>query len=441
MSLFNKFFGKQELKPADTGIVFGRFTDLNKTNEQLENWENSVSLFRRGNYLESIEALLLYLKGPSESNLTVEKNEDGLQFQIHQGSTLVEGQARGDKFVAEARVFEFDKAQTPLMRKLLEMNFGLQYGSFSMNGNTVFLKFYSHLADASPDKIFYGLKEVSTTSDRQDDLLSSEFKSLKPIGTGHIVTVAQIEKDLKYKFFRQWIESTIKRASELDEEVQQGAISYLFLSLIYKIDYLLKPEGNLLNELEKIQAYYMQSETETLIAKNQKIKEEFSELLQWPKEKVIGDFYNIKATFGIVNPATFQMVADFIFSETEKVKWYRDNNMPEIELAAYEFIIGYCFFNFGMYEPCMKLLHLLMNILNPDFFMEMGFKEEFINADTGTFNQEAIELEINKIMKQGRRRFPHLMFLVSNLKYNSKGDFCASFLKEFDFLNFTNALY
>jgi hypothetical protein len=441
MSLISKIFGKQEPRPAETGIVFGRFTDLNKTEAQLEQWDKAVSLFRHKKYHDSIENLLEYLRRPSVNNVHLEKGENNLSFSINQGSTLIQGSAGEDSIKAEAKIIEFEKPQAPLMRKLLEMNFGLQYSFFSLNENAVYLKFESSISELSPDKFYYALKELATTSDKQDDLLTTEFKALKPVTLTHIIEVSGLEKKIKYKYFKTWIESAFAKAGELNEEQQQGAISYLYLALIYKMDYLLKPEGQLLNELEKIQAIFFSGESNSVIEKNRKIKDAFQVLLNKPEEEIAKSFYNIKNTFGIVNPATFQQVADFVFTEAEKVKWYRDNNMPEIEIAAYEYIIGYCFFNFGMYEPCIELLHLVMQVLNPQFFKEMGFSQEFYNFKTGRLEKEAIEDEITRIMKTGRKRFPHLMFLVTNLKFNSRGDFCSSFLKEFDFLNFTNALY
>ncbi|MBA3899281.1 MAG: hypothetical protein H0X62_03575 [Bacteroidetes bacterium] len=441
MSIFSKIFDKKELNPADTGITFGRFTGLSKNEEQVEQWEKAISLYRKKDYTASIDALLNYLVRPQGNNVSITKTGKEIQFEINQGSILIEGSVNGGKIKAEAKIFEFEKPKNPLMRKLLEMNLALQYSFFSMKDQAIYLKLDGEISDASPDKLYYALKEIATTSDKQDDLLSAEFQSLRLIGTSHILPISGLEKEIKYRFFKEWIQNTQKEVSEIGEQQGQAATLYLYFSLIYKIDYLLKPEGNLRNELEKINDNYLESDDITVDLKNQATKESFDRLLGIPKEEVIKDFYNIKTTFGIANPATFQMIADFVYAETEKIKWFRDNSLPKIEIAAYQYISGYCFYNFGMYEPCVKLLHLLMQIFNPDFFEEMGFKEEYYNLKTGAFGQEAIEEEIIQIMKEGRKRFPHLMFLVANLRYDSQGDFCDSFFKEFDFLNFTDALY
>ena len=82
--------------------------------------------------------------------------------------------------------------------------------------NLIVMKFNTYLLDGSPYKLYDALKEIALNADKVDDLLLDEFDALMPIDTKHVVTVSKTEKATKYRYIRQWIETTLNTIKELE---------------------------------------------------------------------------------------------------------------------------------------------------------------------------------------------------------------------------------
>ncbi len=119
------------------------------------------------------------------------------------------------------------------------------------------MRFDTELSTATPNKLYYGLKELATKADKQDDLLLSEFGFLQPVDTDHINQLPEQEKEVKYDFLQKWIRSTLEYIETLDPEKFSGGISYLLLTLVFRIDYLISPEGKFSATSKKSLLYIM----------------------------------------------------------------------------------------------------------------------------------------------------------------------------------------
>lgn len=445
MSLFKNIFGGSSDKPREeapsgnstspSGIRFGRYTDANKNAPQLKSWEESLKLFGEKKHIDAHEAFFRYLRDEQVGNVDVKRTGDRLEFAIHQGSKIVKGVSEGDKVSAEVNIARFEKPSVAFMRRLMDQNFTFQYSRFALKDDLICMKFSSHMIDASPNKMYYSLKELSTKADRQDNLLTDEFQMLKAVDVEHVEQAPESEKEIKYKYLVKWITEAIAAANQLDEVKFGGAISFIFLNVAYKIDYLLCPEGGLMTDMEKIHGIYFAKDNKPYEEKNRAIIAEFNKILAKPKEFFFESFYRTKATFGLVSPSDQKTVADLVYNECANTNWYRDNNYPNIVRVIYEYIPGYCLFNYGMYRASIGIFHLLMEIHNQDFFTELGF--EPVCGPNGIPDRAKVDARIAAIIRAEKPEFPNLDFVTKELNYNSFNEFCASFLKEVDYLNFS----
>jgi hypothetical protein len=64
--------------------------------------------------------------------------------------------------------------------------------------------------------------------------------------------IPQSEKEIKYEYLQKWIGQALDTIASVDAEKFSGGNAYILLALIYRIDYLIAPEGKLLYDLEKI---------------------------------------------------------------------------------------------------------------------------------------------------------------------------------------------
>jgi len=202
------------------------------------------------------------------------------------------------------------------MRRLLETNFSLYYSRFALDEGRLCMRFDSDTYAASPSKLYYGLKELAIKADKQDDLLVQDFAGLQAVENDHVIAIPLAEAEVKYQYFQKWIQQTLDAIAAVDADKFSGGNAYLLLALIFKIDYLIAPEGKLLSELEKINGIYYKKDERQTIEKNRDMAEAFKKIQSLPKEEVMSSFIKAKHTFSIVAPQQLS-----IFCLTDKRIW------------------------------------------------------------------------------------------------------------------------
>lgn len=445
MSFFKKLFtGSEQSNPDSTSsstgetniISFGRYTDSNKSSFQLEEFTKAKNEFEAKNYLKSFQHFFEYVGDKNIGNVFCNVENEHLSFEIIQGSKIIKGCGDNEYLSAEAKVVAFEeKLSVAIMRRLMMLNYNLKYGMFAINEQEVVMKFKTSVLDASPNKLYAGLKEIATYADKQDDLLINEFSNLQSVDQQHVIAIPEHEKGVMFKYLHKWINETLERVEKLDESKYSGSISFALLSLAYKIDYLLTPEGILTSALEKVQSVYGRKDLD-IVQRNYEMKKEFGKILEISKEDVYKSLYNVKATFGIVAPAHFKQVADFIFEESKKVISYQQNNELDTVKDIYEYIAGYCLFYWGMFKPLKELIAFYLHLRNTDYLTELGIDVNYVDTE-GKINKNAVVDEIKEIVERSKNEYPKLYFNTNYLKFDSIIEFSASFFKEIEVLIFS----
>ena len=417
-------------------ITFGRFSDSFKSKDKINYWNQSEKLFQEKKYLDSYEAFFNYLRDDTENNVKFTRSGDKIDFELLQGSKIVSGYIGNNEVCAEAYIAEYEKLSVAFMRRLMEMNYSLFYSRYAMKDNKILIKSDSTIPAAPPRKLYYAWKELATRADKQDDLLTDDFAMLKSIGNVYVEQLPDTEKEIKYNFYKAWLEGSLKRISELNEDAFAGGISYILLNTAYKIDYLIAPEGTMMNELEKMSWQYFAKDNKPFTEKNRVMKEGLQKLLDLPKEKVIEDFYRVKSTFGIANPAPHQTIVDLFNNNVPNVKWYIENNYNDIATIIYEYLATYSLFSYGLPKPDAKLFNLMLNVTNQDYFTALGAGDLLYDTSTGKLSDQLIKDKINAIVKDGLDQYPDLRFETENLKFDSILSFLRTFVAEIQKLNF-----
>lgn len=416
-------------------ITFGRYSDAFKAQDKIDWWNKCEKEFQQKDYLNSYESFFNYLKDESVDNLTYKREGDTINFEFLQGSKIVHGYINPQKVCAEADIAEYEKLSVAFMRRLMELNYSLFYSRFAMKDNRIVILSDSAVAAAPPRKLYYAWKELATRADKQDDLLIDDFAMLKSIGNTSVEQLSENEKEVKYAYFKKWLDETLKLVSELNEDAFSGANSYLLLNCAYKIDYLIAPEGTLMNDLEKMSWDYFARDNKPFPEKNRNMKKALEKIAAKPKEEILGDLYRTKSTFGIANPAPHATIVDLVKNNINNVKWYIDNNYPNIAVTIYEYLATYSLFSYGLPKPDARLFHVMINVINQDYFTALGTGDMFIDP-SGKFNQQLVIGKINEIILEGQKQYPELKFNTDNLKFDTLLNFLRSFITEMQNLNF-----
>lgn len=434
--VLENLFGWRKKKEEEPDIPIGRYSDNNKSIEKVRQWTQSETLFKHKEYGPATDAFFDYLTDDEQENVVLEREEKILTFRIYQGSTIVRGEFDQQRLWAEVVLARMPEPSIPVMRRLLEMNFHLYYSRFAMSGDQIRMRFDTDIETATPNKLYYGLKELATRADKQDDLLVDEFGFLEPVDTAHIIPIPDQEKEIKYEFMHRWIRATFDYIDELDMEKFSGGISYLLLTLVFRIDYLILPEGKMLSELEKIASTYYGKDDKSAPERNPAMIQGFRELLEKDKTEIFSQLFRSKYTFAIVVPQDLKTVYEAIETALQNMVWYRDNNYPEMASKVMEYGFAYCQYAYSLPKPLSDLFDLFMRVNYPDYFNALGFKTVYYDRMNDVFHSDPIEDRINTIVQQWKPKYGQLFFKTKKLKYDSLISFNQSFLQEILSLNF-----
>ena len=426
---------KKADEEAEPGIAFGRYSDNNKSVAKVEKWNAADSLFKEHKYFESIAAFFEYLSDEDIQNVTHIQEGNKGTFHFFQGSKIIRGHYNEELFEAEAFLASMPQPSVPVMRRLLEMNFLLYYTRYAMNEDKISMLFDSDIETANPSKLYYGLKELATKTDKQDDLLVQDFSSLKAIDVEHVLEIPEEEKEIKLRYFKKWIKETLDLITGIDAEKYSGGIAYLLLALAYRIDYLIVPDGKLLSALEKIVEIYFRKDDRPVTEKNQEMMDCFQKLMEREKEDFYPYLFRSKYTFSIVTPQNFKTIADAIYNANQNVGWYRENKLPEIAAQISEYGLSYCQYSYSLPRPITQYLQLLMMVNYGDYFRELGFRETYYTKETNEYNKEAIFQKIEEIESRWRDKYPELKLKTDKLKFDNPVTFNLSFTTEIEYLN------
>lgn len=418
------------------GIRFGRYSDNNKSREKTQAWYVAEDRFKEKNYAASFTAFFDYLRDEQEDNVVFRQDGVNISFTLIQGSKKIHGSSDGATINAHSALAVMESPSTAVMRRLLEMNYSLYYSHSGMEGDTLQMVFISDVSSTNPSKLYYGLRELATKADRQDDLLLTDFSALKPTDHEHLSELPQQELDIKYKYFRKWIEETLKRVSELNQDSFSGAVAYLLLSLIYRIDFLLTPEAKLLAELEKINGMYWDKKEEiALVERNQMMKEGVRKLLDITRENFAKSMYRSKSTFSIATPPKADKVKDHVISANKDSHWYIDNKYPDLAEIINEYGLLYNQFIYSMPRVQTDLLLIYMVIAHQDFFTELGMKEQFYDRNSNVFNEELIKKTIDAALAKFKDKFRSMKWDHTRISYKNLYEFGIDFSEQLAGLN------
>ncbi len=437
--MFGRLFkiNKKQQKPVPD-IPVGRYSDNNKTIQQGNFWKESEILFKEKKFLDSIEKFFKYLQDDAENNVVFNRTSSGFTFEIFQGSKVIRGSGDQLHMYARATLAEMPHHSVPVMRRLLEQNYLLFYSRFSLNEKKLVMQFDSEIATANPNKLYYAFKELCNTSDKQDDLLINDFDLLQISDSEHIQEVSTEIKKMKFSYLQKWMEETLTKAEDLDKEKFAGAISFMMLALIFRIDYLISPEGVLMHELEKIQNIYFKKDNLTAFEKNRLMLEELKKFKSYPEENFFKSLFKSKSTFSIRQPKSHQAIKEAILTANKNINWYKENKHPEIAELIPEYAISFCNYSYSMPKPLMDLYKIFMRINYAQYFSDLGFDNPYYDVNTKRFNSQNIEDDIMHIMKVWVLKFPKLSFPATKLKYENLLEFNHSFTNLFAELEFEN---
>lgn len=439
MSFFERWFGPKSQLIEQPDVRFGRYSDSYKPSACYDAWDAALAAHEAGRYMDSYELFLRFLRDDDEDNVQWERQGSSLSFELLQGSKRVVGWATPQRLRVEARVARITEPRPELLRRLVEDNYALKFSRYAIDPDAhIVVVFDTDAAEASPYKLYYALKELATQADKQDDLLLEEFRHTEPVDSSHLRPLPEAETAVKHEFIVRQIEDTLQEVAKgtLDAHEYPGGIACLLLALVYKLDYLVKPEGLTMEILERIHRQFFANEAAaTPQQRNARMVAELQALLRRTQSDYSREMYQVKTTFGITATVTHDRIANLIGTELPQMDWYLTNGHGRVAAAYPTYIVGYSLFNYAVPQPDRDFFHLYFRIIEPDYFEALGFSQSYYRTPGGPLNGKAISKAVEQIARKHRQRYPNLRPLVSQLVFSHPTAFARSYLlmvKELD---------
>lgn len=433
MSIWDRLFG---LDNSTTGLAepqysFGRYSDAYKTEQNYRAWDEALEAFDDREYLTAFSAFFRYLGDEREENVRYKLEGDKLYFEFYQGSKRITGFADEEQFRSVARIARLGDTPPELLQRLTGMNYELKYSRYAIDDDRCLcIVFDSRLSDASPHKLYQALKEMALQADKQDDLLISEFQQLLPVEISHLRQLSRGEKNTKLSFLTKKVEDELAyfASNHCNPEEHPGAIAYLLLDLVYKLDYLLIPEGRSMEALERMhRMYFAREQDQPVTYKNIRLIGELQELLQYAPQHFAEELYAGKSTFGLTLPVSHDRIVNLIDGELRNMDWYQDNGFGRVALAVPGYIVGYSLFNYAIPPPDRDFFHLYYRIREDAYFRELGYQQEYLGRD-GRPARRSIRQAISEIADRHRGQYPRLRPAISSLVFDNLTNFSRSYL-------------
>lgn len=417
---------------------FGRFISYKKNSQQQEQYQESKKAFSQQRYIDGYEHYFNYLRffyqDEDIGNISYKKDENSMRFTLIQGSAIIKGDITQRRLSAKVNLAQTITDNIAVMRRLLEKNYMYTYSTFFLENKTLRAKIYFDNIALSPQKVFFPLRELAMNADKEKELLLDEFNDLEPIEIDHIEAMDQNLKETKLRFFREWIDKTEQKVALLPTQEQSGAIAFVWIGLLLRIDYFVTPRGKLGFDIyEAIQEYYLDDD-KLIEEKNYALQQAVEKLKELDTQKLSKSLYAVKQTFDIFNANSMDEIRGFIEETLGKVIWYKEHRYEEVILTIYEYLGLYMLFNFGMNDCLRELVQLNVRLHNTDFHAALGMESLYKGEK---INRSKIADRVQKIISSHSKQYPYLHDISREFKYESREKFHHSYFGALKTLNFS----
>lgn len=366
-------------------IIFGRQYTAYTDAAHGALWKQALADFENGDFVRSVLHTIQYISGPDSGNHWAISDEGALSFTIIQGSKELDGIATAEGLKACAKVANAKKLPLGLLRKLLELNYQLNFSRYALDeSHNICLRFDSYVHDGSPYKIVAALKEIALNADKQDDQIVEDYPDVHPVNIGHIIQLPEAEKNAKLRLIRRRVRECLDYLTDPlhNSGVHAGGLAYLLLDNIYCLDYLARPEGKTMAVFEDIQKDFFSGEARHTTDKIQQAKTLLTALDNRPDSDFLKEIYYVPRSFSVLENANLESIREMWRGEATHIDWYIENKHHRIAEAIAAYAMGYALFNYILPPAYLSLIHFYYKLREPQYFADLGFREKFLR-ETG----------------------------------------------------------
>ena len=418
--------------------TFGRGINATIATDEEDLFMKSFEAFEANDIINAYEyffkSLMNFNDDISNENITYTKTAEKLDFCIYQGCAKVTGTITQEHLYAEAIIVKKELANVALKRYILERNYQLTYAYYFTDDEYIKIKLYHDNITMSPQKIFFPLREIALNSDFDKEHIKHEFDTITLEDISHVKELEAKELRVKYNYLQKWIEEVETKVLTLPSNDNASMQAFLYLNLLFKIDYLLVPKYAIYQKLSKVILEYFSQEQTTIEAKNEELQRYSQKLKKMTYETFAKNFYCAKYTFNPTEKSSYEDVINFINDSLAKIRWYKNNRYAQIIPTIYKYMSFYILYNYGLAPVVKELLHLLIEVQNVSYFEDLEYKPLY-DETTQVFVKRTIISRLDDIIENHASRYKALESFSSELNFESLNEFSNNFFQQLQILN------
>lgn len=418
---------------------FGRGINAKLSKNEEELFNSSYEAFENKDILSAYEyffkSLENFTNSTSNNNLSYKKDSEKLEFVIYQGSAKITGIITKEHLYAEAIIIKKEMANVALKRRILERNYQFTYAYYFIDDIYIKMKLFHDNITMSPQKVFFPLRELALNADFDKEFIKSEFPDITLEDIEHLKNIDEEELQIKYNYLKIWIDELEKKIETLPSNDSASMQSFIYLTFLFKVDYLLVPKYDIYQKITKKTQDYFGEENTLVESKNDELKEYIDQLKELSFEEFSKNFYNAKYTFNQAEKTSHEEINTFINESLIKIRWYKNNRYNQVIPTIYSYISFYILYNYGLHPVTKELLHTLVYIQNPNFFNALGYKK-LHDIENRSFSKKSIISKIEDAISPFQNQFKSLESFGDELNFSSLNELSNSFYLQIQNLNF-----
>jgi len=436
MGIFSRIFNSDKSGKTDSTIIkFGRFAENFETEEQEELREQADDQYKSGEFKEAYVTFFEYMQQFGGPAVQCEYNQetDELTFSLIQGTKTITGMINGSEVYAQAVVARIMSPNVALMRYLLSECSELAYSKFGIVDGNVIICQRCPIRDMSPDAFKDMLSEVSLTANSAAEFIAREFPGAAQIENSNVVEIPSAEANHKVEYMRAWIKETFELVeSTTNEKIR----SIIILRLIFKVMYLISPEGALLDKFNAILEIYgeYKPDEDNGTEINYRMLAELEDVIAMSDKEIKQWLYMTYAVFPVLCYRPFMELTEAITNLMKLPMQFHEMRRPDLAVVACEYIIGSQLTRYGVHPLAYELFTVMWRTLNTDYFYGLGFGDIWYDDSQEILAEKKIKIETNAITANFARVYGET-FDVENVCFDSLENFAYSFLLEFCNIN------
>lgn len=429
MRIFSRIF-----KQSESGVLpevqFGRMRST-RMQDKYQSWTAAIHNFENERYHRAYIHLLDYLSDEGEGNIEYNSGKGTIKFRLYQGSVQVVGSVDAHFFSARVKLAKLERINESLMLWLLQENYYLKYSRFSIDrDHHVCLAFDSGVEDGTPYKIYEALKELATKADIKDDVLLSKYPELTLVTPIRARIPSKKEIAAKFDFMKVSLRNLLREVAQgkLDKTHFPGGISFILLDTLFKIDFLVKPEGTLMESISKAYDVFFNNSALYITDKNQEIIQIVEKMAAIDEEAFASQIYDVKKTFSQSHFDGQVYFRDLVRIQMKDFEWYYMHGYEVCACAICGYIVGYALYTMVLPELTKSLLLLYYRIMEDDYFIALGY--------TGSAFRQGMQLNASTINKEIKRIFKnysppelHIKPDLNDVVFDDKAVFGKTFVE------------